>query len=72
MDKSKINSHHDENKKYMKMTKDNILEGSSQQANKEVINRRNGQGPQHLKFFLSVFLIWRPKPKPTLRPKRTH
>ena len=50
------------------MTKDAILEGSSQQANKEAINRKNGQGPQYLKFFLLVFLIWRPKPKPTLRP----
>jgi len=59
----------DENKKYIKMTKDAILEGSSQQANKEAINRRNGQGPQYLKFFLLVFLIWRPKP--TLRPKPT-
>jgi len=56
-------AHPDENKKYMKTTKDAILEGSSQQANKEAINRRNGQGPQHLKFFLLVFLIWRPKPK---------
>jgi len=35
----------DVNPKYMKMTKDVILEGSSQQANKDVINRRNGQGP---------------------------
>jgi len=53
----------DENKKYMKITKDAILEGSSQQAFKVAINRRNGQGPQHLKLFLLVFLIWRPKPK---------
>jgi len=60
----------DVNQKYMKMTKDAILEGSSQQANKEAINRRNDQGPQHLKFFLLVFLIWTPKPK--LRPKPTH
>ena len=45
------------------MTKDAILEGSSQQAFKDAINRRNGQGPQHLKFFLLVFLILRPKPK---------
>jgi len=41
--------------KYMKMTKDAILEGSSQQANKDFINRINGQGPKHLKFFLFVF-----------------
>jgi len=41
--------------KYMKMTKDAILEGSSQQANKNFINRRNGQSPKHLKFFLLVF-----------------
>jgi len=46
----------DENQKYMKMTKDAILEGSSQQAITEAINRRNGQGPQYLKFFLLVFL----------------
>ena len=39
----------------MKMTKDDTLEGSSQQANKDLINRRNGQGPNHLKFFLLVF-----------------
>jgi len=52
----------DVNQKYMNMTKDAILEGSSQQANKDVINRRNGQRPKHLKFFLLVFLIWRPKP----------
>ena len=51
------------NKKYVKMIKDVILEGSSQQANKEAINRRKVQGPQHLKFFLLVFLIWRPNPK---------
>ena len=57
----------DVNKKYMKITKDAILEGSSQQANKDVINRRNGQGPQHLKFFLLVFLIWRPKPNKSPR-----
>jgi len=53
----------DENQKYINMTKDAILEGSSQQANKEAINRRNGQGRQYLKFFVLVFLIWRPKPK---------
>jgi len=34
----------DENKKYIKMTKDVILEGSSQQVNKDFIIRRNGQG----------------------------
>jgi len=39
----------------MKMTKDAILEGSSQQANKHFINRRNGQSSKHLKFFLIVF-----------------
>jgi len=41
--------------KYMMMTKDAILEGSSQQANKDVITRRNGQGREHLKLFLLVF-----------------
>ena len=45
------------------MTKDAKLEGSSQQANKDAINRRNGQGPIHLKLFLLVFLIRRPKSK---------
>jgi len=45
----------DVNQKYMKMTKDAKLEGSSQQANKDFINRRNGQDPKHLKFFLLVF-----------------
>ena len=45
--------------KYVKMTKDAKLEESSQQAFKDAINRRNGQGPQHLKFFLLVFLILR-------------
>ena len=34
------------------MTKDAILEGSSQQANKEAINKRNEQGPKHLNFLL--------------------
>jgi len=37
------------------MIKDDTLEGSSQQANKDIITRRNGQGPKHLKFFLLVF-----------------
>jgi len=37
------------------MTKDAKLERSSQQANKNFINRRNGQSPKHLKFFLLVF-----------------
>jgi len=46
----------DVTQKYMKMTKDAKLEGSSQQLNKDAINRRNGQGPKHLKFFLLVFL----------------
>jgi len=43
------------------MTKDDKLEGSSQQTNKDFINRRNGQGPKHLKFFLLVFSKMRPK-----------
>jgi len=46
---------YDENQQYMKMTKDVILEGSSQQAKKDFITRKNGQGPKHLKFFLLVF-----------------
>jgi len=39
----------------MKMTKDAILEGSSHQENKHFTDRRNGQGPKHLKFFLLIF-----------------
>jgi len=46
---------HDVIQKYIKITKDATLEGSSQQANKDLINRRNGQRPKHLKFFLLVF-----------------
>jgi len=46
---------HDVTQKYINMTKDVILEGSSQQGNKDFINRRNGQGLKHLKFFLLVF-----------------
>ena len=34
------------------------LEGSSQQAKEDAINRRNGQGPKHLKFFLLVILTF--------------
>ena len=41
--------------KYINMTKDATLEGSSQKANKDLINKRNGQSPKHLKFFLLVF-----------------
>ena len=51
----------DVTEKYMKMTKEAILEGSSQQENKDFINRRNGQGPKHLKFLL-VFSKWGPSP----------
>jgi len=42
------------------------LEGSSQQTKEDDINRRNGQGPQHLKFFLLVFLTLRLKPNKRL------
>jgi len=52
----------DVTQKYMKMTKDVKLEGSSQQANKDVINRRNSQGAKHLKFFVLVLLTLRPNP----------
>jgi len=45
----------DVTQKYIKMTKDAILEESSQLENKDYINRRNGQGLKHLKFFLLVF-----------------
>jgi len=47
----------DENQQYMKMTKDAILEGSSQQAKKDFITRKNGQGPKHLKLFLGNFFL---------------
>ena len=50
-----VTGEYDMNQKYMKMTKDTILEGSSQQANKDLINKRNGQSPKHLKIFLLVF-----------------
>jgi len=30
-------------------------EGGDDENQKDVINRRNGQGPKHLKFFLLVF-----------------
>jgi len=55
------------------MTMNAKLKGSSQQAKGDVINRRNGQGPQHLKFFLLMFLNIKAqaqqKPKPKMRPK---
>jgi len=53
---------HDTTQIHNKMTMNANLEGSSQQANEDVINRRNGQIPKHLKFFLLVFLTLRPKP----------
>jgi len=42
------------------------LKGSSQQIKEDAINRRNGQGPQHLKSFLLLFLTLRPKPNKRL------
>jgi len=47
--KSFVGFRADVTQKYMKMNKDLIIEGSSQQANKNFINRRNGQDPKHLK-----------------------
>jgi len=47
---------------HKKMTMDANFEGSSQQAKEDLINRRNGQDPKHLKFFLLVFLNVRPSP----------
>ena len=41
---------------HKKMTKDANCEGLSQQSREDHISRRNGQGPEHLKFFLLVFL----------------
>jgi len=49
---------YDVTQKHMKMTNDAKLERSSQQANKEAIYRKNGQGPKYLTFFLLVFLIF--------------
>ena len=48
-----------ETKSTRRWPKDANYEGSSQQAKEDLINRRNGQGPEHLKFFLLVFLIFR-------------
>ena len=45
-----------QNQVHKKMTKDVNYKGSSQQAKEDLVNRRNGQGPEHLKFFLLVFL----------------
>ena len=45
-----------QNQIHKKMTKDANYEGSSQQPKEDLINRRNGQGPEHLKFFLPIFL----------------
>jgi len=45
------------------MTMDANFDGSSQQAKEDLINRRNGKCPKHLKFFILVFLKIRPKPK---------
>ena len=53
---------HDTTHIHNKMTMDANLEGSSQQAKEDSINKRNGQGPKHLKFFLLVVLTLRPKP----------
>jgi len=38
------------------MTKDAKLERPSQQAIKDFINRKNGQGTKHFNFYLLVFL----------------
>jgi len=44
------------NQKYIKMRKDVILEGSSQQENKDLINRRNGQKPKAFEVLLISLL----------------
>jgi len=46
----------DMNQKYIKMRKDVILEGSSQQENKDLINRRNGQKPKAFEVLLISLL----------------
>jgi len=54
---------------HKKMTMDANFKGSSQQAKEDSINRRNGQGLKHLKFFLLFFSKLRPKPnKPKPKP----
>ena len=45
-----------QNQVHKKMTKDANYERSSQQSKENLKYRRNGQGPEHLKFFLLVFL----------------
>jgi len=48
-------------------------ESVTDENKKDVINKRNGQELKYLKFFLLVFLIWRPKPKaqsPKPKPKK--
>jgi len=50
---------HDANQAHKKMTKDaKVHKGKSFQS-KDLIRGRIGQGPEHLKFFLLVFLMFR-------------
>jgi len=56
MSQTDINPQRLQNQVHKKMTKDVNFKGSSQQSKEDLINRRNGQGPEHLKLFLLVFL----------------
>jgi len=47
---------HDTNQDKKKMTKDAYYEGSSQHSTEDLTKGRNGKRPEHLKFFLLVFL----------------
>jgi len=47
---------HDTNQDNKKMTKDAHYERSSQHSSENLSRGRNGQRPEHLKFFLLVFL----------------
>jgi len=57
---------------HKKMTMDANFEGSSEKAKEDLINRRNGQGPKHLKFFLFFFLKLGPSLSPNSGLSPTH
>jgi len=47
---------HDTNQDNKKMAKDAHYESSSQHSSEDLTRGRNGKRPEHLKFFLLVFL----------------
>jgi len=57
---SRSNSHkprgHDENQANKEMTKDAYYEKSSQQSSEDLTRGRNWHKPEHVMFFLLVFL----------------